>query len=78
MKHFKNGALSELQQIEAGTVLKLNEERRNAEMAQERKELAEVKAQLLSQKAETVQEPVAEPQSEQVEGDDATGAEAAK
>jgi lysophospholipase L1-like esterase len=58
--------------------VKLNEQRRNAEMAQEREELAKVKAELLSQKAETVQEPVAEPQSEQVEGDDATGAEAAK
>jgi hypothetical protein len=58
--------------------VKLNEQRRDAEMAAERAELAKVKAELLSKNVETAQEPVAEPQSEQVEGDDATGAEAAK
>jgi hypothetical protein len=58
--------------------VKLNEERRNAEMAAERAELAKVKAELLSKNVETVQQPAPEAQSEQVEGDDATGAETAE
>lgn len=58
--------------------VKLNEQRRDAEMAQERAELSKVKAELLSKKVETEQQPVAEPQSEQLEGDDATGAETAE
>ena len=58
--------------------VKLNEERRNAEMAAERADLAKVKAELLSKKVQTEQEPVAEPQSEQVEGDDAKGATTAE
>lgn len=58
--------------------VKLNEERRNADMAQERAELAKLKAELLSKKTEQAQEPVAEPLSEQVGQDDATGATAAE
>jgi hypothetical protein len=58
--------------------VKLNEERRNADMAQERAELAKLKAELLSEKTQQAQEPVAEPQNEQVEGDDATGATTAE
>lgn len=58
--------------------VKLNEERRDAEMAQERADLAKVKAELLSKNVETVQKSAPEAQSEQVEGDDATGAETAE
>jgi hypothetical protein len=53
--------------------VKLNEERREAQMAQERKELAALKAQLSQQKVETVQEPVAEPQTQVGAQADATG-----
>jgi hypothetical protein len=58
--------------------VKLNEERRDAQMARERAELAKVKAELLSKNVETVQQPAPEAQIEQVEGDDATGAETAE
>lgn len=58
--------------------VKLNEERRNADMAQERAELAKLKAELLSKKTEQAQDPVAEPLTEQVGQDDATGATAAE
>jgi hypothetical protein len=58
--------------------VKLNEERRTADMAQERAELAKLKAELLSKKTEQAQEPVAEPLSEQVGQDDATRATAAE
>lgn len=54
--------------------VKLNEERRDAAMAEERAELAKLRQQVSQQNSEQKQEPVAEPQSEQVEGDDATGA----
>jgi uncharacterized protein YgiM (DUF1202 family) len=57
--------------------VKMNEERRDAEMAAEREELAKLREQVQGN-VETAQEPVAEPQSEQVEGDDATGATTAE
>jgi hypothetical protein len=57
--------------------VKLNEQRRDAAMAAEREELAKLRKQVQSN-VETAQEPVAEPQSEQVEGDDATGATTAE
>jgi hypothetical protein len=57
--------------------VKLNEQRRDAAMAAEREELAKLRQQVQSN-VETAQEPVAEPQSEQVEGDDATGATTAE
>ena len=57
--------------------VKLNEQRRDAAMSAEREELAKLRQQVQSN-VEAVQEPVAEPQSEQVEGDDATGATTAE
>ena len=58
--------------------VKLNEERRDAQMAAERAELAKVKAELLRKNGETTDEPLAEVKVEQVEGDDAAGAETAE
>jgi hypothetical protein len=58
--------------------LKLNEERRDAAMSAGRAELAKLREQVLQQNSEHNQQPVAEPQSEQVEGDDATGATTAE
>jgi uncharacterized protein YgiM (DUF1202 family) len=58
--------------------LKLNEERRDAAVAQERAELAKLRQQVSQQNSEQKQDPVAEPLSEQVEGDDATGATTAE
>jgi hypothetical protein len=57
--------------------VKLNEQRRDAAMAAEREELAKLRKQVQSN-VETAQEPVPEAQSEQVEGDDATGATTAE
>jgi hypothetical protein len=57
--------------------VKLNEQRRDAAMAAEREELAKLRQQVQSN-VETAQEPVLEAQSEQVEGDDATGATTAE
>jgi hypothetical protein len=57
--------------------VKLNEQRRDAAMAAEREELAKLRQQVQSN-VETAQEPVPEAQSEQVEGDDATGATTAE
>ena len=51
--------------------VKLNEQRRDAQMAAE---LAKLKAETSQKNSEQKQEPVPEAQSEQVEGDDATGA----
>ena len=58
--------------------VKLNEERRDAAMAEERAELAKLRQQVSQQNSEQKQEPVPEAQSEQVEGDDATGATTAE
>jgi hypothetical protein len=58
--------------------VKLNEERRDAAMADERAELAKLRQQVSQQNSEQKQEPVPEAQSEQVEGDDATGAATAE
>jgi aminoglycoside N3'-acetyltransferase len=58
--------------------VKLNEERRDAAMADERAELAKLRQQVSQQSSEQGQEPVPEAQSEQVEGDDATGATTAE
>ena len=58
--------------------VKLNEQRRDAALAEERAELKKIKAELLSKNTEQAQEPVAEPQSEQVVNDDATGATTAE
>lgn len=58
--------------------VKLNEERRDAAMAEERAELAKLRQQVSKQNSEQKQEPVLEAQSEQVEGDDATGATTAE
>ena len=55
--------------------VKLNEQRRDAQMAAE---LAKLKAEASKQNSEQKQEPVPEAQSEQVEGDDATGATTAE
>lgn len=56
--------------------VKLNEQRRDAELAQERAQLAKLKSELSQQKDEPVVEPVAEPQGQQVEENNATGQEA--
>lgn len=53
--------------------VQLNEQRRNAAMEAERQELAKLRQQVQSN-VKTAQEPVPEAQSQQVEGDDATGA----
>ena len=53
--------------------VKLNEERRDAAMADERAELAKLREQVSQQSSEQEQQPVPEAQSEQVEDDDATG-----
>lgn len=58
--------------------VKLNEERRDAAMAEERAELAKLRKQVPQQDSEQKQEPVPEAQSEQIEGDDATGATTAE
>ena len=59
--------------------VKLNEERRDAAMADERAELAKLKEQVVSQQSsEQKPQPVPEAQIEQVEGDDATGATTAE
>ena len=58
--------------------VKLNEERRDAAMADERAELAKLREQVSQQSSEQQQQPVPEAQSEQLEGDDATGATTAE
>lgn len=58
--------------------VKLNEQRRDAEMAQERAELAKMKADLLNKKDETAQTTAPQAQVEQGEGDDAKGSETAE
>jgi hypothetical protein len=58
--------------------VKMNEQRRDAAMAEERAELAKLREQVSKQNSEQKQEPVLEAQSEQVEGDDATGAATAE
>lgn len=58
--------------------VKLNEQRRDAQLAVERAELAKLKSELSQQKDEPVVEPVAEPQVEKVENDPATGKETAE
>jgi hypothetical protein len=58
--------------------VKLNEERRDAAMADERAELAKLREQVSQQSSEQKPQPVPEAQSEQVEGDDATGAATAE
>lgn len=57
--------------------VKLNEQRRDAQMAQERKELAALKAQLSKQKVETQPQPVPEAQTQAGAQADATGDAAA-
>jgi hypothetical protein len=58
--------------------VRLNEERRDAAMADERAELAKLRQQVSQQSSEQKPQPVPEAQSEQVEGDDATGATTAE
>jgi hypothetical protein len=58
--------------------VKLNEERREAAMADERAELAKLRQQVSQQSSEHQPQPVPEAQSEQLEGDDATGATTAE
>lgn len=58
--------------------VKMNEIRRDQERAAEREELAKLRQEVSKAKAEQAQEPVPEAQSEQVEGDDATGATTAE
>jgi hypothetical protein len=58
--------------------VKLNEQRRDAELAQERAQLAELKAQLSQQKAQTEQQSAPEAQSQSEAQADATGAATAE
>jgi hypothetical protein len=58
--------------------VKLNEERRDAAMSEERAELAKLREQVSQQNSEQKPQPVPEAQSEQLEGDDATGATTAE
>lgn len=58
--------------------VKLNEQRRDAQMREERQELAALKAELSKQKAATEPQPVPEAQSQAEAGTDATGATAAE
>ena len=58
--------------------VKLNEQRRDAAMADERAELAKLRDQVSQQSSEQNPQPVPEAQSEQIEGDDGTGAKTAE